>query len=215
MRSLILFSLLLSFGFSAQAASTFSAKNKTSKNVTFSEVRQKLKGFSAVGYYSAANRAPIKVSDIQVTAKSEAAFGFGGEYKMSLSPYLKNAPLNFVGGLVYETPRELKSINISGQQAQFAGSNPSFSMLLAYTNIGYNLTDQAMLFGGINYPTPFESDFGDISLNGRLGFQGGVAMSFTESFGADIAYRMINLTGNNGFNRMDLDGLQLQGRFIF
>lgn len=216
MKALALLSILLLVTTGSQAASKKWNRTSTKKDMSYSEVRKKLKGFSLVGYFSAANRLPIKFENVEVTAKSESAFGLGGEYKASLKQYSNNAPMSVISGVVYESPRELKALNVSGTQTGFDGiSNPSFSMLLPYMNLGYNFTKEATFFGGMNFPVPFESDFGEVSLGGALGFQGGVSMEFTKSFAADVSYRWVNLTGNSGLNRIDVDGLQLKGRYIF
>ena len=213
MKILVLFLSLFMFSFSGQARTT---ANKTSKKLTYSQARQKLKGLSLVGYLNTATRLPLTFGAGQVDAKSQNAFGLGAEYKVKMQPKTSKTPVSVIGGLVYETPRDLTAINNAGNQTTFNNvSNPSFSMLLGYANVGFDMTDQAMFFGGLNFPVPFESDFQGISLSGSLGWQTGVAMTFTRSFGMDVSYRWVNLTGNNGLNRIDVDGLQLQGRYIF
>ena len=196
-------------------ARPFKTNRSSTKTPSFSKVREKLKGLSLVGSLNTANRLPIKLNSDQFTAKSEASFGFGAEYKMDLRKYAKNSPMNFIGGLIYETPREIKSITTGGEQFEIGGATPSFGMLMAYGNFDYEVTDQAALFGGLNFPFPIESNFDDTSLSGALGFQGGVSMTVSRSFGADIMYQWVNLTGNGGLNRIDVDGLQFRGRYIF
>ncbi|MEM7645749.1 MAG: hypothetical protein AAF203_02465 [Pseudomonadota bacterium] len=209
------FLFLTMSGFAAEKIKTAPSKNQVKTKVTAADVSRRLKGFSVVGFWSTADRLPVKVGSEQINAKSEKAFGLGMEYKASLKSPKNPLPLSVIGGLAFESSRELKAQNRSGQSSQFPGSNPSFTMFTFYSNLDYQFMEQVSVFGGINFPFPNESDFGDVSLSGELGVQAGFSMFLAKNVGADISYRWLNLQGNNGLNRIDIDGLILQGRYIF
>ncbi len=208
-------SLLLIVGM-ASAANAATKMNTTKSKMQFKDVRQKMKGFSIVGFYNFSNRDTVKLGQDTYDTKTNTTFGFGAEYKYSLSQHMKNkAPLSLIGGIVFESPREIQAVNIQGTSIQSGAAAPSFSMMLLQANIDYVVSDQVSLFTGLNFPLPFEQDFGEVTLDGTIGFQGGITMALAKSFAADISYRWINIVGNNGLNRIDADGLLLKGRYIF
>ena len=215
MRNLISLFVVVLFGLTgvAQAASETATQIKTKKTEFSAE---QLKGLSFVGYYNTSNRLPIKAAGSVVKGDSEGAFGFGAQYEMKLAERTNNMmPGNFIGGVVFETPREITAVTDQGTKVQITGAKPSFSMLLAYANADFEFAKQASFFGGLNFPIPFESDFGDISLSGQPGYQIGISLDVAENFAADVSHRWINLRGNNQLNRIDIDGLMFQGRYIF
>ncbi len=209
--------LFVLFGLSSTAkAQSNSSDNSLRSKVTFEDARQKLKGFSAVAYYNFSDRNSVKLGQETYETKSQGTVGFGGQYQYSLSPYMQNkAPVSVIGGLVYETPRDLKAVNVQGTSFQTGVAKPNFSLVMLYSNLDYVINEQVSLFGGLNFPIPFESNFNNVRLEGTIGFQGGLTMNVAKSFATDLSYRWVNLTGNNGLNRIDVDGFLLNGRYIF
>ncbi len=197
----------------AQTATTNSYQSK----MTFEQARQKLKGFSVLAYYNFANNSPLKIGQETLNAKNNETFGFGFQYKYSLTPHLNNKmPLSVIGGFVYETERQIEALNVNGTQFKIDGQGkPAFSLFLLTGSLDYQFTKQASVFAGLNFALPSESNFGEVQLDGTIGYQVGFTLAVTPSFGADIAYRWINLTGNNGLNQIDVEGLLMKGRYIF
>ncbi len=213
--------LLTSFAFIFCIGTTTWAQTATTKSgqsqMTYQEARQKLKGFSVLAYYNFANKSPLKIGQETINAKNNETLGFGVQYQYSLTPYLKNkAPLSVIGGLIYETERQIEALNVSGTQFKIDGQGkPAFSLFLLTGNMDYQFTKEASVFAGLNFPLPSESNFGEVQLDGTIGYQAGLTLAITPSFGADVSYRWINLTGNNGLNRVDVEGLLMKGRYIF
>ena len=187
----------------------------TKSKISSSTIKENLKGFSVVGYMSMADKLPLKATDETLTAKSEKAFGIGVEYKKSIQEQAKGTPLSVIGGLTYETPREIKAITRKGLQNPVNGSKPSFSLFTLYSNLSYAANKQVSFFGGLNFSVPSESNFDGVNLQSALGYQTGLSAKINKEFGADIVYRWVNLKANNGITNVDVNGLVLKGRYTF
>ncbi len=181
----------------------------------WSQIREKLRGLSLIGFYSMADDVPFKVNGTSATAIGETAWGFGGEYEYFLGDaILQGLPIAVVGGVTYELSREYTSVKQNGATQQYPGAKPAFSMWDFYANAQLNVTNSVSALAGFNYPVAREENFGDEKLKSSLGYQVGATARLSNQLGVDAMYRWINLK-TASLSDMELNGFVLRGRYIF
>ncbi len=216
MRFLLSIAMVLVFTQSALAAKkTASKMNSTKSKVTMDMVKKRLKGFSIVGFWSMADRIPVKTDSGTFKAKSDQAFGFGAEYKASIQSKANPLPLSVVAGLNFETGRELQTAEVNGQTLNLGDGKPGFSLITTYANLSYATKQKFSVFGGLNYVLPQATNFDEVSLSPSVGFQTGVTFELAKNFAADFSHRWINIRGSKQVSQIDLNGFVLQGKYNF
>jgi hypothetical protein len=116
---------------------------------------------------------------------------------LGLSLFYLNVPTGKLGSFVsldYELPRSMKSVNGTVGNTKINGTSSSkFSLLTLVSNLAYGVTDNSILYAGINWPAIITvTDSDGEKYYGSIGFQGGYAHRFNDIFFGTVEYRFVN-----------------------
>ncbi len=176
-----------------------------------------LTGLAAFGFYDMTDSFKGDISangaSAASTSNSETAFGLGVEY----AQYSVQSFGYYIDG-AYEFGRDLKSINVNNQTINY-NPKPSVAFFLIGAGANFAISENFYGFGGANYNFPSVTNGGNLkSVDGKLGFEGGVGARLAGQFTIQGLYRKLNMTGTgNGFSldNLSASGAMLRGGYMF
>lgn len=191
------------------SSSSQAAVSRGSSSNQLQQVREKLKGFSAFGYYNLAEDMEVSAAGQNSTVIGEKALGLGLEYKTQY------AGVGLTAGSAYELNREFSKYKSQGQTVSYK-SKPELNFWSHYVNALLELTPELEINGGLNYNFPKLKNAGKEELKGDFGYQFGVSYKINQDIAIDGIYRKLNMKGKGGeVDDADLTGLLFRGRYVF
>jgi hypothetical protein len=176
-----------------------------------------LQGLSVFGYYDLADKVSGDLSagskSTGVSIGSEASAGVGLSYAQA-----RARALGFYGEVGYEFGRDLKNATVTGRTSDI-NPRPTLSLFAGSVGGTFGFSETVYAMAGINYSLPRLTGGGDLtSIDGRLGFQGGIGARVLPQLEIQGIYRQLGLkAAGSGFNMDDLtmNGVMLRAGYLF
>ncbi|MDD4527522.1 MAG: hypothetical protein PHF25_05735 [Candidatus Margulisbacteria bacterium] len=141
-------------------------------------------GFSVYGLYDFTNKVDVSMSGIDFAYNYKETPGVGLSYSELIND------IGFSIDCAYYLDRTVDSGTAFGITAPFSGTLVKFSQLITQANLLTSISDNLIVFGGINY-TYMSFTNTSAKLEGDFGYQAGAILG-SDTLSFKLAYQLIN-----------------------